>query len=54
MFDELLAEHLVAAGYRPEFGARELRRLIRAELETQLARAMLAGEIQEGQTVAVG
>jgi ATP-dependent Clp protease ATP-binding subunit ClpC len=53
MFDDSLAEHFAAAGYRPEFGARELRRLIRAELETQLARAMLAAEIQEGQTVAV-
>ena len=49
--DESLIEHLAAAGFRPEFGARELRRLIRSELETQLARAMLAGEVREGDRV---
>jgi len=51
VIDESLIEHLAAAGYRPEFGARELRRLIRSELETQLARAMLAGEVHEGDRV---
>lgn len=49
--DGSLVEHLSAAGFRPEFGARELRRLIRSELETQLARAMLAGEVHEGDRV---
>jgi ATP-dependent Clp protease ATP-binding subunit ClpC len=49
--DESLVAHLAAAGFRPEFGARELRRLIRGELETQLARAMLAGEVHEGDRV---
>ena len=49
--DESLVAHLAAAGFRPEFGARELRRLIRSELETQLARAMLAGEVHEGDRV---
>nr|WP_256439156.1 hypothetical protein [Rubellimicrobium arenae] len=39
------------AGFRPEFGARELRRLIRSEVETQLARAMLANEVHEGDRV---
>ncbi|ACL55809.1 ATPase AAA-2 domain protein [Methylobacterium nodulans ORS 2060] len=33
--DPSLVDHLAAAGFRPEFGARELRRLIRSELETQ-------------------
>ena len=50
-FDESLIEHLAAAGFRPEFGARELRRLIRSELETELARAMLADEVHEGDRV---
>ena len=36
--DPSLVDHLAAAGFRPEFGARELRRLIRSELETQRAR----------------
>ncbi|WP_046863480.1 ATP-dependent Clp protease ATP-binding subunit [Microvirga massiliensis] len=49
--DGSLIDHLAAAGFRPEFGARELRRLIRSELETQLARAMLANEVHEGDQV---
>jgi ATP-dependent Clp protease ATP-binding subunit ClpC len=49
--DDSLIEHLAAAGFRPEFGARELRRLIRSEIETHLARAMLANEVGEGDRV---
>ena len=49
--DESLIEHLAAAGFRPEFGARELRRQIRSELETELARAMLGDEVHEGDRV---
>ncbi|MBB4039887.1 ATP-dependent Clp protease ATP-binding subunit ClpC [Microvirga flocculans] len=51
VIDGSLIDHLAAAGFRPEFGARELRRLIRSELETQLARAMLANEVHEGDRV---
>jgi ATP-dependent Clp protease ATP-binding subunit ClpC len=51
-FDDSLVEHLAQEGYRPEFGARELRRLIRSELETRLASEMLDGRIQEGSKVA--
>jgi ATP-dependent Clp protease ATP-binding subunit ClpC len=51
-FDESLVDHLAQQGYRPEFGARELRRQIRSELETRLAREMLEGRIQEGAKVA--
>ncbi|GJE03359.1 ATP-dependent Clp protease ATP-binding subunit [Methylobacterium isbiliense] len=51
VMDQSLVDHLAAAGFRPEFGARELRRLIRSELETQLARAMLADEVHEGDRV---
>jgi ATP-dependent Clp protease ATP-binding subunit ClpC len=49
--DNSVVDYLAAAGFRPEFGARELRRLIRSELETQLARAMLANEVHEGDRV---
>jgi ATP-dependent Clp protease ATP-binding subunit ClpC len=49
--DASLVEHLAVAGFRPEFGARELRRLIRSELETELARAMLASDIKDGDRV---
>ena len=51
VFDDSLLDYLGGAGYRPEFGARELRRLIRSELETRLATAMLGGEFTEGDTV---
>ncbi|MGK2740145.1 AAA family ATPase [Tepidicaulis sp. LMO-SS28] len=50
-FDDTLIEHLAETGYRPEFGARELKRQIRQILETKLAKAMLKGEIKEGDTV---
>ena len=50
-FDATLVDHLADVGYQPEYGARELRRRIRAEVETALARAMLAGEIAKGDTV---
>ncbi|WP_428408410.1 ATP-dependent Clp protease ATP-binding subunit [Hyphococcus sp.] len=49
--DPLLVDHFAAVGFRPEFGARELRRLIRTELETELARAMLADEIKENDCI---
>ena len=51
VIEDSLVEHLAQAGFRPEFGARELRRLIRSEVETQLARAMLANEVHEGDRV---
>lgn len=49
--DDSLIDHLAEEGYRPEFGARELRRLIRSELENTLAREMLAGGIGDGDDV---
>ncbi|HYZ62590.1 MAG TPA: AAA family ATPase [Acetobacteraceae bacterium] len=50
-FDPSLIDHFAAAGFRPEFGARELRRLIRSEFESRLARALLRGDVQEGDRV---
>jgi ATP-dependent Clp protease ATP-binding subunit ClpC len=47
-FDRSLVEHLADVGYRPEFGARELKRRIRTEVESRLASAMLEGELSEG------
>ncbi|RME97013.1 MAG: ATP-dependent Clp protease ATP-binding subunit, partial [Alphaproteobacteria bacterium] len=52
-FADNVIEHFAAVGYRPEFGARELRRLIRSELETELAREMLSGCIEDGDRVRV-
>jgi len=48
VFDESLVKHLSSEGYQPEYGARELRRQIRNLLETKLAKAMLKGDIKEG------
>ena len=45
--------YLADEGYQPEFGARELRRQIRQQLETKLASEMLRGNISEGDTVKV-
>ncbi|SEM25215.1 ATP-dependent Clp protease ATP-binding subunit ClpC [Roseovarius azorensis] len=50
-FDESVTDHFAAVGFQPEFGARELRRLIRSELETELARAMLSGSVEDGDKV---
>jgi ATP-dependent Clp protease ATP-binding subunit ClpC len=50
-FGKALIEHLVEAGYQPEFGARELKRQIRQEVETRLAKEILGDVIKSGDTV---
>ena len=45
---------LAERGYDPIYGARPLRRLMQREIDDQLARALLAGEIRDGDTVLVG
>jgi ATP-dependent Clp protease ATP-binding subunit ClpB len=42
-------DRLAELGYDPLYGARPLKRVIRKELEDRLAKAMLAGELVEGQ-----
>ena len=46
-------ERLVQVGYDPAFGARPLKRAIQKEIETPLARKLVAGEILDGQKVLV-
>ncbi len=41
------------AGYDPVYGARPLKRYIQHQMETPLARKLIAGEILDGQTVTV-
>src|SRR5579872_3244408 len=41
--------HLVRAGYDPIYGARPLKRAIQREIETPMARRILAGEVRDGQ-----
>jgi ATP-dependent Clp protease ATP-binding subunit ClpB len=45
--------HLVRVGYDPNYGARPLKRAIQKEVETALAKAMLRGEVKDGQMVVV-
>lgn len=46
-------EWLADKGYDPAFGARPLRRLVQTEVGDTLARALLAGEVRDGQEVTV-
>ncbi len=52
-FEESLIEHLAEVGYKPEFGARELRRKIQSEVENPLAEALLSGHFARGDRVLV-
>jgi ATP-dependent Clp protease ATP-binding subunit ClpB len=45
--------HLVRVGYNPSYGARPLKRAIQKEVETQLGRLILKGEVRDGQSVIV-
>lgn len=51
---DALVDHLVQIGYQPEFGARELKRQIRQEVETRLAKEILGDRISSGDTVDLG
>jgi len=44
-------DYLARKGYDPHYGARPLKRLIQREVETALAKRLLAGEIRDGQSV---
>jgi ATP-dependent Clp protease ATP-binding subunit ClpB len=48
------ARELIAReGYDPVYGARPLRRFIQREVETRIGRALLSGEISEGDVITV-
>ena len=46
-------DFLSEVGYDPVFGARPLKRAIQRELETQIAKAILRGEFNDGDTIFV-
>merc|ERR1712013_632685 len=46
-------DYLAEVGFDPVYGARPLKRTIQRELETTVARGILAGEYIDGDTVAV-
>jgi ATP-dependent Clp protease ATP-binding subunit ClpC len=52
--DDALVDHLVEVGYQPEFGARELRRQIRQQVETRLAKEILGDKLSSGDSVELG
>jgi len=43
-----LKEKIVELSYKPEFGAREMRRVIQDKVETKIARAILADKLKRG------
>jgi ATP-dependent Clp protease ATP-binding subunit ClpB len=45
--------HLVHSGYDPTYGARPLKRAIQKQIETRLGRLIIAGQVRDGQEVAV-
>jgi ATP-dependent Clp protease ATP-binding subunit ClpB len=51
--DQQAREWLVERGYSPVYGARPLKRLLQKEIETLLARALIAGKIHEGSKVEI-
>jgi ATP-dependent Clp protease ATP-binding subunit ClpB len=44
---------VVRSGYDPNYGARPLKRALQKEIETELARRLLQGQVRDGQTVLV-
>jgi ATP-dependent Clp protease ATP-binding subunit ClpB len=51
--DEAL-QWLVNKGYEPAYGARPLRRLVQTAIGDPLAKAILAGDVRDGDTVVIG
>jgi ATP-dependent Clp protease ATP-binding subunit ClpB len=52
-FDQAALALIAEKGFDPVYGARPLRRYLQREVETSLAKAMLAGEIPDGSLVRV-
>ena len=50
---EAARDWLASTGYDPVYGARPLRRLVQSAIGDQLARALLSGEVRDGDTVHV-
>jgi ATP-dependent Clp protease ATP-binding subunit ClpB len=48
---EAAREFIARRGYDPLFGARPLKRTIQAELENPLAKAIISGQIKDGEAV---
>jgi ATP-dependent Clp protease ATP-binding subunit ClpB len=51
--DEKAKSALAKIGYDPVYGARPLKRVIQKEIETQISKMIISGELKEGQKVKV-
>ena len=51
IFTSVAKKWIGEKGYDPTYGARPLKRFLQKQVETQLARALVAGEIEEGSEV---
>jgi len=51
---EPLKEKIVKLSYKPEFGAREMRRVIQDNVENAIAQALLSEKIKKGDKIEVG
>jgi ATP-dependent Clp protease ATP-binding subunit ClpB len=51
--DPRAREWLAAKGYDPAYGARPLKRVIQKEVQDPLAEMILAGQIKDGEKVAI-
>jgi ATP-dependent Clp protease ATP-binding subunit ClpB len=52
VFTDAAKKWIGEKGYDPTYGARPLKRFLQKQVETQLARALVAGEVEEGSEVA--
>jgi ATP-dependent Clp protease ATP-binding subunit ClpA len=50
---ETLKEKIVELSYKPEFGAREMRRVIQDKVENSVAQALLADKIKKGDKIQI-
>ena len=50
---EVLKEKIVELSYSPQFGAREMRRVIQDKIENLLAKAILSGKIKRGNKIKI-
>lgn len=53
IFDDSVVSYLAKKSYVPEYGARELRRQIKSEIENKLAKEILKGKIGEGSVIKI-
>jgi ATP-dependent Clp protease ATP-binding subunit ClpA len=53
LFNKRVKEYLAQVGFSPEYGARELHRMVASEVENPLTEKILNGEITTGNTVRV-